>query len=215
MAPIRSRNTTLDSVGIDVKEFEAPQEEGGVPNAPALAEVPAPQDQVVPMHPRRERRRLQPFNFDLAIGYKAFFPINSTFQGVVGTRLDGLDLGMSFDDSLLVDFNFWSQNVSGLGTATSLDYAGTDIAWVYPLDLGKAFTFYGGPGGRFGSIEVNDPALDHGDGVSFGNNGLTAVAGAKVHVGDAGLDLRYTYDILSSYTGYHTVSLGAFYAFGQ
>jgi hypothetical protein len=210
-----SRNTTLDAVGIDKKEFEPPQEEGGVPNAPALAEVPAPQDQVVPMHPRRVWRSMQPFGFDLSIGYKAFFPTNSSFKGIVGSRLDGLDLGMTFDDSFLLDFNFWSQNVSGLGTATSLDYAGTDIAWVYPFDLGKAFTFYVGPGGRFGSIAVNDPALDHGGGVSFGNNGFTAVAGAKLRLGAAGLDLRYTYDILSSYTGYHTVSLGAFYAFGQ
>jgi hypothetical protein len=216
-----SRNTKLEAAGLDAKDFEVPAdeaaapEESEAPNAPALAEVPPPSDQVIPTHPPRVWRSMQPFNFDLSVGYKAFFPTNSSFQNVAGARQDGLDFGLSFDDSFLVDFNFWSQDVSGLGTAQSLDYAGTDIAWVYPFDLGQVFTFYLGPGGRFGSIEVNDPALDHGGGVDFGNNGFTAVAGAKARLGDAGLDLRYTYDLLSSYTGYHTVTIGAFYAFGR
>jgi hypothetical protein len=30
-----------------------------------------------------------------------------------------------------------------------------------------------------------------------------------------GLDARYTYDLASSYTGYHTMRLGGFYEFGR
>ena len=51
--------------------------------------------------------------------------------------------------------------------------------------------------------------------MNFGSNALDVVAGLKLRKGDAGLDLRYTGDVVSSYTGFHTVTLGAFYAFGR
>jgi len=176
-------------------------------------------DQVIPTLPGsgRVRYREHENTFDISLGYKAFMPTNSTFKQVVGDRLDGISLGLAFDDVLLVDFDFWSQDVNNVGTVQSLDYAGTSFALVYPFHFGKdrAFTLYLGPGGRFGSIAVNDPSTLTGDGVVFGNNAFEGVAGFKWKIDHVGLDLRYTYDFAYQYTGYHTARLGAFYEFGN
>ena len=125
-----------------------------------------------------------------------------------------MSLGVDIGDVFLWDLDFWNQDVSTLGSAQSLDYNGTDFALVYPFHLGEHFTLYVGPGGRFGEISVNDPALWNG-GVGFGNNALEAVAGLKFRADDVGLDLRYSGDLVSSYTGYNTLRLGAFYEFGR
>ena len=51
--------------------------------------------------------------------------------------------------------------------------------------------------------------------VNFGDHTRTILAGIKAKVDHVGLDLRYNYDLASSYTGYHAVRLGAFYEFGR
>jgi len=166
---------------------------------------------VVPRAIGRPRR--PPLQWDLSAGYKAFLPLNSTFRSVAGDRLDGLSLGASFQDIVLVDLDAWHADLSGQGTLQSLDYAGVAVAVVAPLRLGP-FTLYAGPGGRFGSIQLNDSTLADGS-VAFGNNGFEGVAGVKARAGSLGLDLRYGYDFAASYTGYHTLRLGAYYAFGR
>jgi hypothetical protein len=166
---------------------------------------------VVPLGPDRPARRR--FHWDLSAAYKAFLPWNSTFRSVAGSRLDGLSLGASFQDVLLVDVDAWHANLNGQGTLQSLDYAGVALALVAPLHWGGV-TLYAGPGGRFGSINLNDATLPAGS-VSFGNNAFEGVAGLKASYGRLGLDLRYGYDFAASYTGYHTVRLGAYYAFGR
>ncbi|MGH7441167.1 MAG: hypothetical protein ACREKE_00685, partial [bacterium] len=154
-------------------------------------------------------------NFGLNVGYKAFFPTNSSFRKAAGSAMNAISFGLSFDDIFLADADFWQQNVNNLGTAQTLEYAGTDLAVVAPFHfLDRHLCAYVGPGGRFGEITVNDPALDE-EGVGFGNNALEAVAGIKWKADNAGLDLRYTYDLAYSYTGYNTLRLGAFYEFGN
>jgi hypothetical protein len=209
-----SRNAILQASDVDASDFGAPAQEDADSDSIAAALEPqmsGDEGDAIPSYP--ERRSRHPWHFDVSVAYKAFFPTNTVFQTRVGSRLDALDLGMSFDDFVLLDFDFWNANTS-VGTVDSLDYAGTDLALVYPLHLGNLFTVYLGPGGRFGSIEVNDSAINYGD-VAFGNNGFDVVAGAKVKFASAGLDLRYSYDMLSTYTGYHTARLGAFYEFGR
>jgi hypothetical protein len=175
------------------------------------AEAPDAAFDVVPQAPDRPSgRRLR---WDLSAAYKAFLPWNSTFRGVAGTRLDGISLGASFQDMVLLDVDAWHADLSGQGTLQSLDYAGVALALVAPWRLGPV-TLYAGPGGRFGSIAVNDSSVPEGS-VSFGNNAFEGVAGVKAAYQDLGLDLRYGYDFAASYTGYHTLRLGAYYAFGR
>jgi hypothetical protein len=155
------------------------------------------------------------------VAYKAFLPTNGSFQRVAGKLQNALSLGLNIDDVFLWDVDFWDEGVSGLGTAQNLDYAGMDVALVWPFHLGP-FTLYAGPGGRFGEISVYDPTALGGDyysdgsnTVGFGNNALEAVAGAKFTMGNVGLDLRYSGDLVESYTGFNTLRLGAFYEFGR
>lgn len=168
---------------------------------------------LVPTLPARARRVGRPFHWDLSVAYQAFFPLNSTFQGVVGQRLDGLSWGMSFQDIFLADFSSWHVDLNGPGSLQALDYYGMDLGLVAPWHLGP-LTLYAGPGARIAVIEATDSQLDAGS-LGFGNNGFLAVAGVKLKAGPVGLDLRYNYDLASSYTGYHTVRLGAFYEFGD
>jgi hypothetical protein len=166
--------------------------------------------QTVPTLPQR-----RPFHVDVSMGYKAFYPTNSTFGPWIGGRADGTSFGMSFNDWVLLDFDYWHANIQGLGSVDGLDYFGTALAVTYPLRLGP-LTLYAGPGGRFGDLQVHDNAVNYdGDQASFGNNAFTAVAGAKLRYGFVGLDLRYSYDLVSSYTGYHTLRLGGFLEFGR
>ncbi len=168
--------------------------------------------QTVPTLPPRPRR---PFHVDVSAGYKAFYPTNSSFGPWVGGRADGASFGMSFNDWVLLDFDYWHANIQGLGSVDGLDYFGTALAVTYPLRLGP-LTLYAGPGGRFGDLQVHDTAVRYDDDqASFGNNAFTAVAGAKLRYGFVGVDLRYTYDLVSSYTGYHTLRLGGFLEFGR
>jgi hypothetical protein len=216
------RNAILD--GADVAdadlplapEVEAADADGGteagdtVPMAGGASE----EDQVVPTtwRPQRDYER---GCFDLSVAYQAFLPTNGHFESVAGKAQNGVSLGLSINDIFLWDMAFWQQNVSDLGTATGLTYVGTDLAFVYPFHLGDNFTFYLGPGGRFGDISVQDPALSGGSGVDFGSNALTGVAGIKFVADHVGLDLRYSGDIVSSYMNYNTLRLGAFYEFGR
>jgi hypothetical protein len=152
--------------------------------------------------------------FDCSLAYKAFLPTNGNFQSAAGKVQNAVSVGVDIDDIFLWDVDFWDQAVSNLGSAQSLVYNGTDFALVYPFHLGEHVTLYVGPGGRFGEISVNDPALWDG-GVGFGNNALEAVAGIKVRSDNVGLDLRYSGDLVYSYTGYNTLRIGAFYEFGR
>jgi hypothetical protein len=218
-----SRNMALEQTELDpgllkdpgpwvsgVEESLEPEDGGD-----GMDEANGPAPQVVPSLPRRIRRHARhPFHYDLNIAYKAFFPTNSSLQRLAGTRMDGLSLGMSFNDVVQLDADFWSQGISGLGSVQSLDYAGSSLGLTYPLRFGHWLCLYLGPGGRFGSVVVNDTQLDYGS-VSFGNNALVGMAGAKFTMDSVGLDLRYTYDLVSSYTGYHTARLGFFYEFGH
>jgi hypothetical protein len=176
------------------------------------AQAPDTGFDTIPQPPADGRAR-KPFHWNLSAAYKAFLPLNSTFQSVAGRRLDGLSLGASFTDVVLVDIDAWHADLSGQGTLQSLDYGGLALAVVAPLHLGPV-TLYAGPGGRFGSITLNDSSIPDGA-VSFGNNGAEAVAGVKAQAGRYGLDLRYAYDFASTYTGYHTLRLGAYYDFGR
>jgi hypothetical protein len=162
---------------------------------------------------QRARRPHRPFHLDLSAAYQAFMPLNSSFQAVAGSRQDGVSLGLSIQDWFLADLVAWHRDLNGPGTLQALDYYGVDLAVVAPLHLGP-ITLYAGPGGRFGSIEVSDSAVDSGS-TGFGNNGFVAVGGVKARAGSVGLDLRYSYDLASTYTGYHTIRLGAFYEFGR
>ncbi len=198
-----------------------------VPTAPSpdlATQQAAEEGQVIPKMPGSDGQQVPSygayyggflpfFHVDMSLGYKSFFPINSSFQSALGGQVGGLTLGLSFNDILLVDFDAWGKDVSGLGDLQSLIYTGTDFSLVYPLRLGNHFILYAGPGGRFGSLEADDSVAPAGS-VVYGNNGFMAVAGAKVKDHGLGLDLRYTYDMSYSYTGYHTLTLGAFYEFG-
>ncbi len=187
-----------------------------VPQEPGQV-VPTMPGQVVPTMPGSYSPFYSParLGLDFSAGYKLFLPLNSTFQSQVTTAINGFTLGMGFGDVLLMDFDLWNTSVSNIGTLDSLTYVGSDFSLVWPVRLGPALTVYAGPGGRFGWIQVNDPSTPDGDQVDLGNNGFIAVAGAKLYLGAAGLDLRYTYDLAYSYTGYHTLSLGVFYDFGR
>ena len=204
-----SRGADIDAAGLDTSEFSSPELA-----SQAAPPLDGPEHEVVPRFPPRPPRKHHPFRLDLGMGYKAFFPVNSSFQSSVGTRLDAFSLGLSLNDIFLVDADIWSKDVSGLGSVQSVDYLGLNTAVVFPWHLGEALTLYAGPGLRFGSVGVNDPSNSSG-GAAFGNNGLVAVAGLKAKAGRIGLDLRYSYDLLSSYTGYSTARLGAFYEFGH
>lgn len=151
---------------------------------------------------------------DVSIGYKSFFPINTDFQSAVGGQISGLTLGLSFNDILLLDFDAYNQDVTHAGNLQSVAYTGSDISLVYPFHLGRHFVAYLGPGGRFGELEADDGIAPPGS-IVYGNNGFMAVAGVKAKAEWVGLDLRYTYDMSYSYTGYHTLTLGAFYEFGR
>jgi hypothetical protein len=172
------------------------------------------EDQVVPTSPWRPvHHDYYGGCFDLSVAYQAFLPTNGQFQNVAGKVQNGVSLGLAINDVFLADMAFWQQNVSNLGTATGLTYAGTDVALVYPFHLGDHFTLYLGPGGRFGEISVQDPTLTQY--TDFGNNALTAVAGAKFTANHVGIDLRYSGDLVYSYMAYNTIRLGAFYEFGR
>src|ERR1700722_11637504 len=172
------------------------------------------EDQVVPTQSwRPEHHDYYGGCFDLSVAYQAFLPTNGNFQNVAGKVQNGVSLGLAINNVFLADMAFWQQNVSNLGTATGLTYAGTDVALVYPFHLGDHFTLYLGPGGRFGEISVQAPALTQY--TDFGNNALTAVAGAKFVADHVGLDLRYSGDLVYSYMAYNTLRLGAFYEFGR
>jgi hypothetical protein len=196
-----------------------PMAAAGAGDREPMAATAAGDGMVVPTLPSSEvpRRRVgrphRPFHMDLSAGYEAFFPVNSTFKGVVGDHLDGVSLGLNIQDVFLADLATWHADVNGPGTLQALDYYGLDLAVVAPWHLGPV-TLYAGPGGRFGSIELSDSAMPNGS-VGYGNNGFLGVAGVKVKAGSVGLDLRYSYDLVSSYTGYHAVRLGAFYEFGR
>ena len=186
---------------------------GSLPG-PALDDGTAGQEdlQAIPGPPRDAPMR-RPLHWDLSLAYKAFLPLNSSFRAVAGGRLDGLSLGVSFCDIFLADLDAYHADLSGQGSLQSLDYEGVDLAVVAPLHLGPA-TLYAGPGGRFGSIYLNDSSLPQGS-VSFGNNAFMAVAGVKAAYRNLGLDFRYGYDFTASYTGYHSLRLGGYYAFGR
>jgi len=206
----------LQAAGLSLPEASATlSEQEPLLAKPALVD-PYYNSQAIPtLAPRAPRGPGRPFHVDVSAGYKAFFPTNSTFAPWVGGRADGASLGLSFNDWVLVDADYWHANISGLGTVDGLDYFGTALAITYPLRLGP-LTLYLGPGGRFADVQVHDTAISNdGDQASFGNNAFTAVAGAKLRYERVGLDLRYTYDLVSSYTGYHTVRLGGFLEFGR
>jgi hypothetical protein len=197
--------------GSQIPGNTVPGTEGPGNQVPYAGADGAYEHQTIPTLPYRRHRPWRDwgdYHWDFSIAYKAFFPTNSTFQNAAGNRQDGISLGFNFNDVVLWDADFWSQNVTNVGTVQSLNYAGTSVALVYPIHAGP-FTFYLGPGGRFGTINVNDPGINANTG--FGNNALTAVAGGKWTFGPVGLDLRYTYDLASSYTGFNTVRAGAFY----
>jgi TolB-like protein len=212
------RDTILD--GVDVSVADLPAAPAAAPGPAAGEQAYAAQgseEQTIPTLPYARRRYgYDDYHVDMSIAYKAFFPTNSTFKGVTGDTINGMSLGFDFDDVFLWDFDFWSvNNIQGVGTANELDYAGMNLALVYPFRLGDGLTLYLGPGGRFGDIEVDDPGFNGNNSAGFGNNALDAVAGAKWTYDYVGLDLRYSYDLVSSYTGYHTLRLGAFYEFGR
>jgi len=217
------RNAILDAS--DVTDADLPlapavvaadaDDEGQAGDTVPEAEGAPAEGEVVPTQPWEPRRSAYYGGcFDLSVAYQAFLPTNGNFQNVAGKVQNAVSLGLSINDIFLADMSFWQQNVSNLGTATGLSYAGTDVALVYPFHLGDQFTLYVGPGGRFGDISVQDPALD-GRGVDFGSNALTAVAGAKFTADHVGLDLRYSGDLVYSYMAYNTLRLGAFYEFGR
>jgi hypothetical protein len=216
------RNAILDASDVSdadlplapaVETADADDEGQAGDTVPETGGAPA-EDQVVPAPSwRPERHDYYGGCFDLSVAYQAFLPTNSRFENVAGGVQNALSFGLSINDVFLADMAFWQQNVSNLGTATSLSYAGTDVALVYPFHLGDNFTLYVGPGGRFGEISVQDPALTQY--TDFGNNALTAVAGAKFVADHVGLDLRYSGDLVYSYMAYNTIRLGAFYEFGR
>jgi hypothetical protein len=218
-AVLWQRSAILDGSDVDVADLPPAvvvDEAGMGDDTGPMADGASGEDQVVPTMPWRSRhvRGYYGCSVDFSVGYEAFLPTNGYFRAAAGDLQNGVSLGMAFNDVFLWDVAFWNQNVSDLGSATSLNYAGTDLALVYPFHLGQHFTLYIGPGGRFGEITVEDPALWR-DGVDFGNNALTGVVGAKFTADHVGLDLRYTGDLVSSYTGYNTIRLGAFYEFGR
>jgi hypothetical protein len=207
----------LQAAGLSLPAASAPAaaEQEPLLAKPALVD-PYYSGQAIPtLSPRAPRRPGRPFHVDVSAGYKAFFPTNSTFAPWIGGRADGASMGLSFNDWVLVDVDYWHANINGMGTVDGLDYFGTDLAITYPMRFGP-LTFYLGPGGRFADLQVHDTAVnDDSDQASFGNNALTAVVGAKLRYDMVGLDLRYAYDLVSSYTGYHTVRLGGFLEFGR
>jgi hypothetical protein len=152
--------------------------------------------------------------FELGLAYKLFYPINSSFQENVG-MIGGYSGGLGFKDIVLLDVDYWTKAPSQVSNIDNLAYLGSDLSLVYPLRFGEGFLLYLGTGGRFGWIMVNSPLIPAGAQVTFGNNGWMAVAGAKLKFGSLGLDLRYTYDLWASYSGYHTLCLGGFYEFGR
>lgn len=216
------RDTVLDGAAVsdaDLPGASDQQDQGGPaygagPGGP-VALGDQGEDQVIPTLPySRGMHYGRRFNIDVSIAYQAFLPTNGAFRGAVGSTLNGLSLGMAFNDVFLWDMAFWGQGVSNpaLGTTQSLNYAGTDFALVYPIHYGLHLCIYAGPGARFGEIDVNDPALVEGP-VAYGNNALMAVAGVKWKEDDVGVDLRYTTDLAFSYTGYNTLRFGVFYEF--
>ncbi len=214
------RNTVLDGADVSVTDLPAAPAPAAEPaqSGPGYeGNGPGSEDQTIPTLPyRHQHYGYDDYHVDMSVAYKAFFPTNSSFKSVTGDTINGLSLGFDFNDVFLWDFDFWSvNNIQGVGTANELDYAGMNLALVYPFRLGDGLTLYLGPGGRFGDIEVDDPGYNGDNSAGFGNNALDAVAGAKWTHDYVGLDLRYSYDLVSSYTGYHTLRLGAFYEFGR
>jgi|GEM_PF-3350005 len=219
------RNVVLDGSDVAVADLPAQAAEDSTVAGPSLSPdetvySAVPEEQVVPIMPRRTPGRRwrytnddEGWDIDFSVAYKAFMSSNGDFRSTAGKEQSALSLGLDFNNIFLWDVDFWNQPVSNLGTAQSLDYAGTDVALVYPFHLGH-FTLYLGPGGRFGEITVNDPALWR-DSVGFGNNALTGVVGAKWKSDDVGVDLRYSGDIVSNYVAFNTVRLGVFYEFGR
>lgn len=215
------RNTVLDSADVDPKDLpeaaQAQPEPAPAYSAQGGGLAPEGENQVVPTLPWNEQARMGAYDYhvDFSLAYKAFFPTNSTFRGVAGTHQDAVSMGLNFDDYVLWDFDFWSQGISGVGSATELDYAGMNVALVYPFHLRHGLTLYVGPGGRFGDLEVDDPGFNGIDSAGFGTNALDVVAGAKMSMDSVGLDLRYTYDLVSNDTGFHTLRCGVYYEFGR
>lgn len=172
-----------------------------------LKKIKVKEVEVPEYKPPKEKKEWPPLGFDSYISYRNLRPTNETFKSIL-SGISALYVGVDICDIGRVGADFWSENDLEASDITALSGRALELALTLPYALNENFIIYGGGGGRFESISVNDGSAE------FGNNGLLLTVGAKLRFFDKnlsrhlGIEANYSRTVGGTYTDYGMFRIG-------